>query len=187
MGSRGFALRLLGAIEQDPATVYEAIGNFYKLNNGSDNTGGSGQGQDGPSNNTTEDPYASRFSELERQSQIMAQALVQNRQNELQAQAEAQLDQELSQMREKYKSQGDFDEKFVLAYMSNGMPAEDAVKAFYEFRDGMLDKHGQKPLIMGTGGGVPQFNNTDVRKLSDKDTRNLVVQFLEHAAAERRR
>lgn len=174
-----FALNLLNSINENPEQVWKALGDYYKLS-------GSPSGQGLESEPIEEDPYAGRFSELERQNQIMAAHLLKNREKELEAQAEAQLDQELNQMRTKYKAQGEFDERFVLAYMQNGMDTEDAVKAFYEYRDNMLRQHGQKPLIMGTGGGVPQYN-TDVRKLSSGDTKNLVVQMLQQAAAEKNR
>lgn len=175
-----FAIRLLGAIEENPQMVYETIGNYYKLNDPT-----SGQGQEEPPNN--EDPYAPQFAEIRSQNEIMAKYLVQQREQQMAAEADAQLDKELNEMRNKYKSQGEFDEKFVLAYMQNGMDTEEAVKAFYSHRDNLLNQYGQKPLIMGSGGGVPQFNNTDVRKLTDGQTRNLVVQMLAQAKAERER
>lgn len=176
-----FSVRLLNAINEDPRMVYEALGNYYKLSGSP-----SSQGQEEPPA-VEEDPYANRFSELERQNQIMAAHLVRNRENELAAQAEAQLDKELTDMRQKYKAQGDFDERYVLALMQSGMSTEDAVKDYFIHRDQLLQQYGTKPLIMGTGGGVPQFNNTDVRKLSNGDTKNLVAQMLAQAAAEKNR
>lgn len=172
-----FALQLLNSVNEDPKTVWEAIGNYHNFLGS-----GAGQGQLEPE--TEEDPYAGRFSELERQNQIMAAHLLKTRERELEAQAEAQLDQELNQMREKYKSQGAFDERYVLALMSSGMETEQAVQEFYSHRDNLLKQYGQKPLIMGTGGGVPQFNNTDVRKLSNGDTKNLITQMLQQAHRE---
>jgi hypothetical protein len=175
-----FAVRLLGAIEENPQMVYKTIGDYYKLNE----AGTSGQGQEEP-NNTEVDPYGPQFAELNRQNEIMARYLVEQRSQQEAAQAEAELDRQLADMHSKYKSRGDFDEGFVLAYMANGMDAEDAVKKFYEHRDGILQQYGQKPLIMGSGGGVPQFNNADVRKMSDGDTKNLVVQMLQSYAAQK--
>jgi hypothetical protein len=175
-----FAIKLLNSINENPKTVWEAIGNYYDLNGSP-----SGQGLE-ESKPPEEDPYAGRFSELERQNQIMAATLIENKRKELEAQAEAQLDQELSAMKEKYKAQGEFDERYVLALMNNGYDTEDAVKEFYQFRDSQLQRYGQKPLIMGTGGGVPQFNK-DVRNLSNGETKNLVVQMLAAHKAERDR
>jgi hypothetical protein len=176
-----FALQLLNSINEDPKTVWEAIGNYHNFMGSA-----GGQGQVEPQQ-TEEDPYSGRFSELERQNQIMAAHLLKTQQREAEAQAEAQLDQELNQMRDKYKAQGAFDERFVLALMSSGMETEQAVQEFYSHRDNLLQQYGQKPLIMGTGGGVPQFNNTDVRKLSNGQTKDLVTQMLQQAAAERNR
>jgi hypothetical protein len=174
-----FALKLLNSINEDPRTVWEALGNYYKLAGSPD-----GQGLENEPNRAEEDPYAGRLAEIERQNQIMAATLVSSREKELAAQADAQLDTELAEVRKKY---GDFDENYVLAYMSNGYGAEDAVKQYVQFRDAERAKFGAKPLIMGSGGGVPQFGNADVTKMSSGDTKSLVVQMLAAAKAERER
>jgi len=171
-----FAVRLLNQINDNPQQVWEAIGQYYNLNGSP-----TGQGQEPQEGQLEPDPYDNRFSELERQNQIMAAHLVKQQEAQLNAQAEAELDSELTSMRQKYKAQGDFDENFVLTHIASGMDTEAAVKRFYEFRDQQLQRYGQKPLIMGPGGGVPSFNNTDVRKMSDGETRNLVAQMLNQA------
>lgn len=173
-----FAIKLLNQINENPQMVYEALGNYYNLSGTP-----SGQGQKEPEEKIEEDPYAQKFADLERQNQIMAATLVQNREREMAAQAEAQLDQELAAARKKY---GEYDERFVLSYMSSGMSADEAAKAYIEFRDAERAKFGAKPLIMGSGGGIPQLN-TDVRKLSDAGARDLAMQMLAHAKAERER
>lgn len=177
-----FSINLLNAINDNPREVWEKIGEYYQLTNPQGSN--SGQGQNGPDELEDEDPYAGRFSELERQNQIMAQHLIKQREAELEAQASADLDRELNDLRTKNKSRGDFNEKFVLAQMQSGLPAEEAVEAYYQFRDQELKKYRQMPLIMGSGGGVPQFGNTDVRKLSDKQTSDLVVQMLAQSKAQ---
>lgn len=172
-----FALRLLNGLNENPQMVYNAIKDFYNLD-GSDNS----QGQEGPLTDEV-NPLDPRISQLERQNEIMAQHLLNNAKQAELAQAEAELDHELSEARKKH---GDFDEKFVLAYMQNGYPADEAAKAYMDWQASERAKFGAKPLIMGSGGGAPQFN-TDVRKLDDKQTKNLVVQMLQAHAAEQNR
>lgn len=176
-----FSINLLNAINDNPRQVYEAIGNYYQLTG----QNGSPSGQGPEPEELEEDPYDGRFAALERQNQIMAQHLIKQREEKLEAQASAELDRELTELRGKNKSRGDFNEKFVLAHMQNGMSAEDAVEAYYQFRDTELKKYRQMPLIMGSGGGVPQFGNTDVRKLTDGQTKDLVAGMLAQAKAQR--
>lgn len=174
-----FAVNLLNAIEQDPRMVWERIGEYYKLN-GTPNNGSGEQGQLEPE----ADPYSEKFATLERHQQIMASHLLKQREAEQEAQETQRLDSELSQMRDKYKDKGDFNEKYVLAMMVNGASTEEAVQSYYEFRDAELKRHAQKPLIMGSGGALPHLN-TDVRKLNDKQAGELAVQMLAAAAAQR--
>ena len=174
-----FSINLLNAINDNPEQVWKAIGEYYNLAQGST----SGQGQEGPED-TEDDPYDGRLSQIERQNQIMAQHLIRQREQELEAQASKELDRELTELRNKNKTRGDFNEQFVLAQMQAGKSSEEAVEAYYQFRDTELKKYRQMPLIMGSGGGVPQFGNTDVRKLSDKQTGDLVVQMLAQAKAQ---
>lgn len=178
-----FGINLLNAVENNPRLVYDNLGTYYKFNETAGNSNGSG-GQGQGDLETENDPYNERFANIERQNQIMAQHLVSQREAELVTQAEAELDQELSSLQNKYKPQGGFNEKFVLALMQNGVDAESAVKEYFTFRDSEVKKHAQRPLIMGTGGGVPQFN-TDVRKLDRQGANSLAVQILQQAAAER--
>lgn len=174
-----FAVNMVNALNQDPRMVYDAIREFYKLE---DQAPKSGQGQQEPPQE--EDPYAARFADIERQNQIMAQHLVRQREEELYKKAEAELNNELSSLAEKYKSRGEFDEQFVLAKMQNGMAGEDAVKAFFDWRDKYVNQYVPKPLIMGGGGGIPQ-QNVDVRKMSDQQAREYAAQIARSMAAQR--
>jgi hypothetical protein len=172
-----WALNLLNAVNTNPELVYRALKENYKFDDQPAEGSNTGQGQNEPNQ---DDPYAARFAEIERQNQIMAQTLLAQREAEMQAQQDAELDKELTGLRKKY---GDFDEDYVLGKMFNGMTGENAVKAFVEMRDRLMAQ-GPKPLIMGGGGGIPG-NNTDVRKLDDSGTKNLVAQMLQAAAQQR--
>lgn len=171
-----FALNVLNTINENPETVYRALKDYHKFDA---EPAGSNTGQ-GQNESNQEDPYAARFAEIERTNQLMAQTLVAQREREIQAQQDQQLDTEFTGLRKKY---GDFDEDYVLGKMLNGMDSENAVQAFVKMRDS-LAAQGPKPLIMGAGGGVPG-TNTDVRKLDDAGTKNLVVQMLQAAAQQR--
>lgn len=178
-----FALNLLNSINENPRLVYDALGSYHKFN-ASDNNGSGGQGQLEPEAEAQNDPYSENIAKLERQQQIMASHLLKQKEAEVEAQEAERLDSELAEMKEKYKSKGDFNEKYVLAMMVNGASTEEAVQAYYEFRDSELKRHAQKPLIMGSGGAMPHLN-TDPRKLNDKQAGELAVQMLAAAAAQR--
>lgn len=174
-----FAVNLMNSLTEDPQTVYKAIGEFYKLNTPEPGSN-SGQGQSGPPTEQ-DDPYSSRFSEIERQNQILAQHFIQQREAQENAQADYELDSELASLRQKY---GDYDERYVLALMQNGMGGDEAVQQFQSFVTNEAAKYRPKPLIMGGGGGLPG-QRTDPKKMSDAETKNYVAQIL--AAAQQQR
>lgn len=178
-----FSLNLLNSINENPEMVWKAIGEHYKLFE--KETSNSGQGQGKPTGEEdVEDPYAPQFEELRRQQQIMAQVMLNQRQAELDAQADADLDTELKALQGKHKDRGGFDERYVLALMQNGFSSEDAVNAYFEFQEKERQKFGVKPLIMGSGGGLPN-PTTDVRKLDEAGRKNLVAQMLQGYAQQR--
>lgn len=183
-----FALNLLNSLNENPQMVYNAIGEYYKfVNPGSTqsvnqalNQGSSDQGHSEPSQEI--DPYAGRLSEIERQNQIMAQVLVKQSEAREAAEADAKLDQELNDLRVKY---GNYDERYVLAMMQNGMSGKDAVEHYFNWRESEMKQYRPKPLIMGGGGLVPG-QNVDVRKMGPGQTKDLVVQMLQAAAEQNR-
>jgi hypothetical protein len=180
------ALNMLNALQESPRMVYDALAEAYGFNTADNDSNGSQSGQGQNKSSVDDDPYNQRFADLERQNHIMAQHLISQREEQLRKQAEVELDQELSGLRNKYKSQGEFDERFVLALMQNGLSSEDAVKEYYSWRDQEVSRYGPKPFILGSGGGLPQ-KNVDVTKMSDQETKDLAVQYLRASAAERNR
>jgi hypothetical protein len=175
-----FALNLLNQLDSDPAQVYKAIGEYYKLNGETPGTT-PGQGQIEPPGEV--DPYDTRFKTLEENNRVMAQILLAQKEAEEAQKADQVLDKQLTELR---KSHGDFDERYVLALMQTGSSAEDAVKGYMDFRDREVGRRVPKPLIMGGASGGSLNQGIDPRKLDDKQTKNLVVQMLEAAASERR-
>lgn len=165
-----WAVNMLNALENNPREVYDRIGEYYRFNQSqADPTNGQGQA----SQQQNDDPYAEKFSQTERQLQLMTDYLVQQREAQQQAQADQWLDQELAAARKKH---GDFDNDYVLAQMQKGLSADEAAQAFHSLRS----KWGAPqpaPLIMGAGGGIPGMNQ-DVRKMKDGEVSNLVTQML---------
>jgi hypothetical protein len=178
-----FGLNLINAIENDPYTVYSALQEHYKTDPRFAPTGNANgtkpeQGQVEPTDN---DPYQRDISELKRQQQVMAQVIVSAREKELEAQQDAALDKELSDAEAKY---GKFDQRYVLALMQNGMSANDAVQQFQQFVTNEAKKYAAKPLIMGTGSGIPTQNGLNPKNMDDAGRRNLALQILKAHAAE---
>lgn len=171
-----FAINLLNSVNNNPEMVYNALKEYYKFGETPQQNGQqSGQGQQEPN---AVDPYQEKYAALERQNEIIAQVLYQQQQTAREAQADTQLDNELTSLKSKY---GDYNERYVLAMMQNGMGAEDAVKGYFEWREQEVGKHVPKPLIMGGGGNMPG-QNMDVKKLSNSGTKDLVVQMLKAAS-----
>ncbi len=182
-GTAQFALQMLNAVQENPEMVWRALGEHYKLFdtlNNNNNSGGSGSGQGQGEPNGDNDPYLPHINELKNQNQLLAKAILEQRQAALEAEEDAKLDELLTGLQNKYKGQGGFNEQFVLAMMQNGMEAEDAVKQYFEFVSQERKKLGlqNQPLIMGSGGGLPS-PKTDVTKLDAAGRKNLVQQMLQ--------
>lgn len=167
------ALGILRAIQEDPKSVYDSLATSY------------GYGQ--PEQGQPEIPEAlkgvppevlAQIEQLQGGYQTMAQILLQKQEQEQAAQADFQLDQELNALKKKH---GNFDENYVLAYMQQGMPGDQAVKAYQQMVDQILADRSrpQAPKLLGSGSnGVPGDGRIDVRKLDPAKTKNLVIEML---------
>lgn len=173
-------IRLMYELNTNPQAVYEAIAEAH-------NFGGNGEqeseiepeeGEEG----AFQDP---RFDNLQQGLDLVAQVLLEDQNKKIQAQAEADLESELTALREKH---GDFDEAYVLSLMANDISAEDAIAAFQGLSQNILQKNPRPfaPSVMGNSGGGTGLPSQaiDPRKLSGKDTRSLVEQMLRASAAE---
>lgn len=171
-------LRLMHEINTNPQNVWNALGQAYGLT-GEVGNGEEAEGEDGE-NTTYQDP---RFDQLQQGIELVSQIVLQEQTAKLNAQADADLDTELNQLKEKH---GDFDERFVLAMMQNGMSGEQAATAWQETRNSLLQNNPRPfaPTVMGGsqgGTGYPS-QQIDPTKLSNKEARNAVVQMLAAAA-----
>lgn len=179
-----FALNLLDAMYNNPQVIYDALKSKYNFDapdgNGQQQQGnGNGQGQGEP----TQEPWETRYNQLQQQNAQIAEYLLNQKNAELATQQDAALEQELSAARTKH---GDFDERYVLALMQAGASAEQAVGQFKQFQEETAKNYRPQPLIMGGGGSYPG-GNFNPAKATDSQISDLVVQTLQAAAAERKR
>ncbi|MFE1914980.1 hypothetical protein [Streptomyces anandii] len=181
-------LRLMYEINNNPQNVYNALQEAYKF--GAPATPVANPGND--DGEEGENPLANIppeiLSQLGEQGDLLktvAQMVLNDATAKRDAAADKELDDELNGLREKI---GDYDERYVLSLMQNGMSAEEAGQAFVELKQSLAPKP-FAPSVLGAanggaGAGVPS-NQIDVTKLSSKDTRGLVAQMLAQAAQQR--
>lgn len=175
------ALQVYNSINETPEMVYKAIGEYFGPFGQEEPKGEQGQNGEQP------DPYESRFTEIERQNRLMAQALLEAHDAEVSAQADAQLDAEMSQVYQKYGQLNPVSEKMILGLLNSdgNLNAMQAADLYFENLESVSKSRTPKPLIMGAGGGAPGAG-VDVKKLDDKGTKDLVIQMLQAAADQRR-
>jgi len=172
-----FGVQFLDYLQENPQDAYNMIGEYYGIS-AKQAQELVEQGQDGEPNE--EDPYDSRFTEIERQNKIMAEVLLDNQNRESEMQAEAELDTEFNQLYQKYGRFDESTENIILGLMSSGMSSEDAAQTYFSNLERAAGARTPKPLIMGSGGGAPG-QGVDVKKLDEKGTKNLIVQYLQAA------
>jgi hypothetical protein len=181
--STQFALNLVHQLNEDPKMVYEAIGKHYNLSPQEVKQAlGSGQGQGEPQGQEDDinARYQAELEGLKEQQRLVAQLILNERQEKVQAAEDQKLADELDGLRQKY---GNYNEQFVLSQMQySNKSAEDAVKAYFQWREQELGPHMPKPLLMAGGGSLPS-QNVDPRKLNDKQTKDHVIGILAAAAA----
>lgn len=173
-------LRLMYEINNNPQSVYNALGQAYGLANVPGNEGDDTDNGEGDGAQNFQDP---RYDTLQQNLELVNKVLLEQHEAKEAAKADAELEQELSQLKQKY---GDIDERYVLAMMQNGMTADQAGQSFQEFRNGLLQNNPRPfaPNVMGGsqgGSGYPS-QQIDPTKLSGKETRSLVEQMLRAAA-----
>ncbi len=173
-----WAIQVANALNTDPKMVYEALGEWMgqqQQNNGTspqNQQPGLNPGQ-GQQPNPEDAPWRPELDRVQEQNRLLTDYLRAQQQAQQAQQADAQLEQELSAVKKTYNLQ-DRDMQFVLGLMANqDMTTEAAAKAVAEYTGSFRPK----PLIMGSGGGVPS-NGVDPRKLDAKGTKNLVIQML---------
>jgi hypothetical protein len=167
-------LNLVNMLETNPEALYKAMVDYYKFGQDQDST------SQGPSKEQQqeEDPYKDRFAQMERGFNTLAEHVIQQRQQEENAKADAALEQEFKAAKDKYGEI--FDEQWIQSrcLADPNLSVMDAAGMYQQWYQQQAAKFGAKPLIMGGGGGLPQ-NTPDPTKMTGQETRGLVAQMIE--------
>jgi hypothetical protein len=178
-----FGLNVLDVLQNNPQYIYNALKEQHKFDQEPPNGSSNGQGQEDLNNQEFKDP---RFDELQSNFDKLARAFVTRYEAEQQEIADAQADEELNTELQALKKQfGDFDEDYVVSKMLNAdMTGEQAVQAYQKMINGIISQ-GPRPMFLGAGSGAFPGNDTDVRKLSNKQADDVAIQMLLQAAQEK--
>lgn len=171
------AINLFSLIENDPKQVYEAIGNHLGIT--------PAQVKEAVKELEEVSDDDPRVATLQQQVDTLTQIMLAQRQMTAQEQQAAEQDQALNEELEGIKKKyGDVPEDEILMRMLHkNMTAEQAYEE-YTGRVSEIQKRRPAPMIMGSGGVVPN-RAIDVKKLDNAQTKSLVAQMLDHANAER--
>lgn len=174
-------LRLMYEINTNPQNVYNALAEAYKFGQQPEGNEEEEEDEDNPLSQLPPEIVE----QLGQQGDLLrtvAQIVLNDANAKQAALADKELDDELNAAREKY---GDFDERYVLALMQNGLSADEAAQQFAELKQSLAPKPFAPSILSNSGGtGVPS-NAIDPTKLSSKETRALVAQMLAEAAKQR--
>lgn len=166
-------LNLLNAISVNPHEVYKAMREAYRFE---DEVAPVGQGQQ---EQVDDEPWKKQYEQLQSNYETIARILLSDREAKESAHQDELLNQELTQLRNKY---GDYDEEWVLAKLmvNPKTQPEEAVKAYKTWESAQQARFGPKPLFMTGHGGVPS-GDINTRKMSEKDVKALIAERLMHA------
>lgn len=181
------ARNLMRMIASDPRTFYDRMTQHYAdewgLNQGSDQ----GQVEDEWEEDDSDNPLAAQLREAHEQiaamqsnQETMANYLAGQHQTQLDAQANAQVEQEFDQAKAKY---GDISPKQVgiiaAIAIQNGVTVPEAADIYF---DGQPQQAAQPKApavrVMPTTGGVPAAPPVNPAKLSGQDRRALITNIL---------
>lgn len=175
-----FAQEVLSVLQNNPRQLYDALADNYgfTVEAGGDDEDYS-EDQDEPGQ---EDP---RVAQLLQEQSIMKQILLAQHQKELELKEEEDLDRDLAALKEKV---GDFDEGDIMRrmYVDNSLTPEKAYEQQIAYHDQIRRSRPSPPRIAGGGSGAIPNNKMDVKKLSDRETRDFVVQTLMQARDQER-
>lgn len=172
------ALGLLRAVQEDPENFYKSLQEAYDFGGTveTDNDGETGQGGTEALNLPPE--VLQRLDGLENQNKMMAEILLSQKEEREKADQDATLQNELKTLETQH---GKFDERFVLAYMQNGMSGEDAIKQYQDLVEKVKLDNARPPaprLLGSNSGGMPGERPVDPTKLDDSQTKSLVANYL---------
>jgi hypothetical protein len=166
-------LRLMYEINNNPQSVYNALANAYNFNQGAEAAKSEEDEEETP-NTAVNDP---RYDQLNEHLELVSKIVLSDAEAKQAAQQDTALNNELEKLKADF---GEYDEDYVLTKMMNGMSGEDAVKAYQK----LVTPKSFAPTLLGNssgGSGLPS-NAIDPTKLSGKETRNLVAEYLAAAS-----
>lgn len=184
------AYNLFNLINTNPELVFQQMQEFY---------GFGGQGQEDPNNpgQQAADPEGEfdfnspdvdimkhpKVKELFENQQALAQHFVQTQEQERLAQAEKEIEAELTPIKEQYPH---IDELMLFEVATGGrMSLTQAAEQIHAQYEAMLAQSRQPaPRVFSANGGLPAAQQPDPRKLNSTGTQDLVAQILAQSQSE---
>lgn len=172
-------LRYMQAINQDPRAVWQALGDAYGLT--AEQAQQAVEGNEGE-----EDPYAAQFAELQNGLNVVAQHQLQQAEVKARAEAEAELDNQLAQIK---SAIGDnYDEGYTLWLLNSDLSVEQAIAAHSDMVNRLLQQNPRPfaPNVMGAnsgggmGAGIPS-QQIDPRTMTSNQSKQAVIAMLQAA------
>jgi hypothetical protein len=181
-----YGLKLAQAMQERPVEVFNALQDYLKSNNLMPNEAPPQNEEQGQFDDVPPEMLEAllQHPEIKKQKEMLdaiAQVMVQQKQAQEKEASDAELEKELTSLREKH---GEFDEEWVLvkALSDPSKPLDHWVEAYHEHEKAILAKARQPgPTILPPGGVAPD-NQMDLKGLDDKGRRELIVKTLQAAA-----
>lgn len=175
-------LQLMYQLNTNPQGVYEALAQAYGYGAQSPTSQEGGTGAEGEGEGEGNEFQDPRFDQLQQGLDLVAQTILTQQQREMEAQASAQIDAEVEQMKQQHPG---ISEEFIYSLMVNGFDASYIGNKWNEVTQNILQQNPRPfaPSVLGSNGGGTGLPSQaiDPTKLNGKDTRNLVVQMLNAA------
>lgn len=178
------AVYIAQLLENDPKQVFDFLAQELGVQ------AGQAQGPGQQQQNEPEVPeefeglppaFVQQWQQQQQALEAIAQMLLDNQKSAQEKAQDAELDQLMTSLQEKYKDQGGFDEEYVLSKMMNGVDPDKAVKSYFDMVQNVLNQRGARQPgfpVLGGGGVTPQTNSKNVTDLSRNETKDLVAQIL---------
>lgn len=174
-------LQLMYELNQNPQAVYEALAQTYGFNAQANPTTENEEENENEFQDPRYDELTAQQQQLKQAVDLVAQTLLHQEQAKIDAQAEAEIDAELEQLKKKHPG---ISEEFALSLMVNGFDVNQVGERWQSMTQNILQQNPRSfaPNVLGSSGGGTGLPSQaiDPRKLSDVDRRNLVAQMTQH-------